>query len=209
MSGLREQQKEQRRSAILRAAARLFAKRGYADTGMQEIAERAGLAVGTLYNYFPSKPEIVLALVERDVASSLAAGEAIVKRPPRDPVAAVAKLLDLDFAPLARHDRELWRELVCAALGDPEIGASFFASDLRLVGQLSALLAELQSRGDLRAELEPGRAAVTLYGVFFTWFMATVTSDAISIDTARQEVRLGAGLVMQGLLVRAPGRRRR
>jgi AcrR family transcriptional regulator len=207
MAGRREQQKQQRRAAILRAASRLFASRGYAETGMQDIARRARLAVGTLYNYFPSKPEIVLALVERDVVDALTAGEAVIKRPPRDPVAAVTALLELDFAPLARHDRALWRELVGAAMADPEVGTSFFASDLRLVGQLAVLLRELQARGALRRDLDAGRAAIAVYGVFFTWFMAFVSSEAISLDVARAEIRRGVGLLMNGLLERAPARR--
>lgn len=200
MPELRERQKRQRRAAILRVAARLFETRGYAETGMQDVARRARLAVGTLYNYFPSKPEIALALVEEDVAEAMAAGEAVIKRPPRDPIAAVTKVLDLDLAPLARHDRRLWRELTSAAMADTGIGAAFFASDLRLVGQQSALLRELQARGDLRSDLDTGRAAIALYGVFFSWFMAFVTSEAVSLDATRAEIRLGARIVMKGIL---------
>lgn len=196
----RERQKQQRRAAILRAAERLFDSRGYGETGMQDIARRARLAVGTLYNYFPSKPEIALALVEDDVAEAMTAGEALIKRPPRDPVRAVTTLLDQGVSPLARHDRTLWRELTSAAMADPEIGSAFFASDLRLVGQQSELLRELQARGDLRPDLDTGRAAIALYGVFFSWFMAFVTSDAISLEVARMEMGHGAQLVMKGLL---------
>lgn len=209
MSGLREQQKRRRRSAILREAAKLFASRGYEATGMQDIARRARLAVGTLYNYFPTKSEIGLALVERDVAAALAAGEAVVEKPPRDAVTAIATLLELDLAPLARYDRRFWRELVCAAMADPGIGMSFFATDLRLIGQLSALLRELQARGELRRGLDTGRAAVALYGVFFSWFMAFVTSEAVSLETVRAEVRRGVGLAMNGILDPTARRRRR
>jgi AcrR family transcriptional regulator len=203
--GRRERQKEQREARIVRAAARLFATRGYRKTGMQDVARQARLAVGTLYNYFPSKPEIALAIVGREVGAGLAAGEAIVARPPRHPVAAVTALLDAELEPLAGHDRALWRELVSAAMADAAIAARFFASDLRLIGQVDALVRQLQARGDLRRGVDPGRAAIAVYGVFFGWFMAFVTSDAISLDVARDEMRRGVELVMRGVLAGAPG----
>jgi AcrR family transcriptional regulator len=204
VAGLRERQKEQREARIVRAASRLFATRGYRETGMQDVARAARLAVGTLYNYFASKPEIALAIVGREVGEGLAAGAAILARPPRDPVAAVTALLDLELGPLAGHDRALWRELVSAAMTDPGIARRFFASDLRMIGQIDALLRELKARGDLRRGVDPGRAAVAVYGVFFSWFMAFVTNDATPLDVARDEMRRGVDLVMRGVLAGAP-----
>ena len=72
---------------------------------MGDIAERAGLAVGTLYNYFPSKPEIALAIVRGDTSGALAAGEAIVKRPPEGAISAVCSLLDLYLEPFEERPR--------------------------------------------------------------------------------------------------------
>jgi AcrR family transcriptional regulator len=55
----------QRRAEILDAAARLFAKHGYADTDTQLLADELGVGKGTLYRYFPSKRELFLAAVDR------------------------------------------------------------------------------------------------------------------------------------------------
>ncbi|HUA35455.1 MAG TPA: helix-turn-helix domain-containing protein, partial [Candidatus Binataceae bacterium] len=65
-AGRREQQKLQREQRILAAARRLFDRKGYASTSMEEVAERAGLAVGTLYNYFASKDELLFAISRSD-----------------------------------------------------------------------------------------------------------------------------------------------
>jgi TetR/AcrR family fatty acid metabolism transcriptional regulator len=53
-----------KRSLILDAALRTFAKRGYSETKVAEIAAEAGVAEGTLYNYFQSKEELLLALFD-------------------------------------------------------------------------------------------------------------------------------------------------
>jgi len=56
---------ERRRDEILGAAAKLFAERGYAATGLQIVADALGVGKGTLYRYFPSKERLFLAAVDR------------------------------------------------------------------------------------------------------------------------------------------------
>jgi len=53
-----------RRAIILDAALRTFVQRGYPETKVAEIASEAGVAEGTLYNYFPSKEDLLLALFD-------------------------------------------------------------------------------------------------------------------------------------------------
>ncbi len=53
-----------KRTVILDAALRTFVKRGYSDTKVAEIASEAGVAEGTLYNYFPGKEDLLLALFD-------------------------------------------------------------------------------------------------------------------------------------------------
>ncbi|MDI6874469.1 TetR/AcrR family transcriptional regulator [Candidatus Solincola sp.] len=64
----RESKKLKHRQAILRAAEELFSSKGYRETTVQEIAERAGLAKGTLYLYFRSKEELYLTVCVQGVS---------------------------------------------------------------------------------------------------------------------------------------------
>jgi AcrR family transcriptional regulator len=59
-------QKEERRRAILEAAAQLLAEAGLAAVSLNEIAERVGLAKSNLYRYFDSREEILLELLLAD-----------------------------------------------------------------------------------------------------------------------------------------------
>lgn len=56
--------KKQVRQAILDSAYDLFSEHGYHSTTLQEIAERAGVGVSSLYSYFPSKIHLLYAVVE-------------------------------------------------------------------------------------------------------------------------------------------------
>jgi AcrR family transcriptional regulator len=60
----KERLKEQGRQDILEAAMALFAEKGFHGVSMQEIAAQAGVAVGTLYNFFVSKEALYTALME-------------------------------------------------------------------------------------------------------------------------------------------------
>jgi AcrR family transcriptional regulator len=57
--------RESRTQQILDAAARLFAKHGYADADTQQLADELGVGKGTLYRYFPSKKDLFLAAADR------------------------------------------------------------------------------------------------------------------------------------------------
>ncbi|MDD3797774.1 MAG: TetR/AcrR family transcriptional regulator [Novosphingobium sp.] len=61
----RESNKARTRGAILRAAAARFSEKSISDATMDEIAEQAKVSRATLFNYFPSKAEIVGAIVEQ------------------------------------------------------------------------------------------------------------------------------------------------
>jgi AcrR family transcriptional regulator len=65
---LRDEDKLERRREILDAAERLFRSRPEGLASMDELAEAAGVAKGTLYLYFPSKEEVLVALHERYMA---------------------------------------------------------------------------------------------------------------------------------------------
>jgi AcrR family transcriptional regulator len=68
---------------LLRAAAQVFATRGYAATTTNHIAARAGVSIGSLYEYFPSKDALLVALME----AHLAEGETILEQAGADALA--------------------------------------------------------------------------------------------------------------------------
>ncbi|MEU1278581.1 TetR/AcrR family transcriptional regulator [Streptomyces sp. NPDC005805] len=74
--GVRAQQREQTRQALLREGRRLFAARGYGEVGLAEIVRGAGVTKGALYHHFAGKAELfraVLEEVQQEVGARVAA----------------------------------------------------------------------------------------------------------------------------------------
>ena len=60
----RQREREQRYQTIFEAAENLFAKQGYHKTGMEQIADRAEVSVGTVYFYFKNKEDLLVHLID-------------------------------------------------------------------------------------------------------------------------------------------------
>ncbi|HEY7486935.1 MAG TPA: TetR family transcriptional regulator [Streptosporangiaceae bacterium] len=78
--GARSRGQHQRRKRIVQAAAALASRGGVEAMQMRTVAERAGVALGTLYRYFPSKMDLVVAVVSEEL--DLLEGS-LERRPPR------------------------------------------------------------------------------------------------------------------------------
>jgi AcrR family transcriptional regulator len=97
---------------IVEAAARVLLHRGYAGATTNRIAERAGVSVGTLYQYFAGKDDVFDALIRRETSAVLAA----LGAEPIDPSRPLEDTLRRTFASLLRamaHGPELIRQLEC------------------------------------------------------------------------------------------------
>jgi AcrR family transcriptional regulator len=201
--GRRQLQKQDRERRILAAARSLFDRNGYAKTSMEDVAERAGLAVGTLYNYFRSKDDLLLAIMRREADRLLRIAEGIVADPPDDAVVAIAAMADLFVESISADERMLWRELFAASIGSPQdLGARLLELDMQIVAQLSALLEKMKIQGSIAAYLDPSETAMTIYGLCIAWALAFVTNETITVDAMRTGIAGAIRMMVRGLLPR-------
>ncbi len=92
---------------ILRAAIEVFAERGYHASRIAHVAERAGVATGTIYLYFAKKPDLLVRLFQRTLSGVLDRSAALLRRcEPGMP--RLRKLIELHLAFFA-GDRALSR----------------------------------------------------------------------------------------------------
>lgn len=102
-----------RHDAIVTAACEIAAERGLAAVQIAPVAERAGIATGTVYRYFPSKTELVAAIVAALAEREMAALEAAAKAAPGPLSALAAAMITLAARSLAN------RRLAFALIAEP------------------------------------------------------------------------------------------
>ncbi len=76
----RRRRKEARPQELLDAALALFVEKGFAATRTEEVAARAGVSKGTLYLYYPSKEDLLKAVISHSLSARIAEGAAIAGR---------------------------------------------------------------------------------------------------------------------------------
>lgn len=131
-------------SAILEAAARVFAAHGYAAGTTNRIAECAGVSVGSLYEYWPNKDAILAALLERhlDEARALLAPLAAEARARGASLAEVVGRFVGAMVTLHAHEPALHRVLFEEAPIPPRVRRALAALDATMVAEIAALLRE-------------------------------------------------------------------
>ena len=152
---------EEKRLLILQAAVRVFARKGFHDSRVGDIAEEAGVAHGLLYHYFDSKDEL-LETIFHDTWSELLAAMRDVEEsgaPAREQLRGVAAILLRSW----RRDPELVRVLVREVARSPhlqerlaEVGEAFAA--------IRRMIERGQADGDFRADLDARLASFVFYG---------------------------------------------
>ena len=165
MSGLRERQKQARRQAIYRAAARLFAENGYGATTVEEIADEAGVSVPTLYSYVSSKADLVVAIYALDHELINAQKQAIINDPGDDPAAAIAAILLTELKSGEEAlGHKVWREVVVTAIrGRGDFNEGLDSLNRRAFDEpVARLLRVLARRGQIAATSDID-AAVALF----------------------------------------------
>ena len=145
------------RARIVEAARSAFAEKGV-EVGVDEIARRAGVGMGTLYRRFPTKEALVLAILEErvDVLTAVAAELATA-----DPLTALRSYVLRACEEIGR-DRGLLQALARQLQAHPELGAGKEVLGRRWLAVLEPLVTRARERGAVREDLQAEDVAVLI-----------------------------------------------
>jgi AcrR family transcriptional regulator len=149
-----------RRSEILDAARRCFARTGFHQTSMQQICTEAGMSPGNLYRYFPSKEAIIAGITERDraeVGMQLADAQFTT-----DFFATFEALARHHFVERTEDDVALCAEMMSESRRNPAISKIMNEFDTEVRERLVTMLRGAQERGDISREADIGAAVEML-----------------------------------------------
>jgi AcrR family transcriptional regulator len=196
----------QRRAEIIDAAFDMFAERGYAATGIADIAARLHMSHGTFYRYFENKRDIldhVVVQVTERIADAVAAENAPDVATTLDEYRAQVRRIVRALEEALDEDPRVARVLLVEAVGiDPELDARLVAIHRAYTDLTAMYLHNGVQRGFLRADLDARPTARALIGMVF----AAALDAAHRVETDREAyVEAAMRLMFDG--VRADGAR--
>ncbi|MGI8638724.1 MAG: TetR/AcrR family transcriptional regulator [Pyrinomonadaceae bacterium] len=152
-----------KREAILRAAIKVFAQKGYFNSKVADIAGEAGIADGTVYLYFKSKDEILHSIFDRAMENFISEGKREIAEI-EEPDKRLRRIAELHLEKLGA-DRDLAIVFQVELRGSTkfmeEFSAAGFADYLDIIRQT---IEEGQKTGVFRTDLKPIVCAKILYG---------------------------------------------
>ena len=200
--GWRERIKAERADEILEAAARVFARRGFQRATIKEIAAAAEVAEGTIYNYFQSKRDLLMGILERLIAESLSQVlEYDLQDIKSEPVSLVRAILRSRLELISRN-RELMHAIFTEVYQDSQLRQQFFREIiLPFVSRFEALLVE-GSQAGLCRPLNPVGITRAMMGLFLVFHFLVLTGVDEQLAAIPTEELAGqwAELFLYGLL---------
>jgi len=170
----RAEQAEETRERIFKAARRLFGKKGYEKTGMDDIAEAAGVSVGTCYHHFGSKYRIFQEVYQRSDQYFRQEVPALLTAP--DWRGKVVEFFRTCYGGLIVSDGiELSRHLFVPT------NDLFLREDSGMLDTLSEIISQGQSAGEISLQKDARSLADFLFviarGVVFDWCLHNGSYD--------------------------------
>src|SRR3954465_7129491 len=177
---LREQKKLETRERIRRAASQLFTQRGYGAATMRQIAKRAHVGLGTLFNYAEDKRDLVF-LIFNEELNAITDVALAAPRPGQSLVEKLLAVFRVHYgwpAPKPALARILLQELTFYSSGKQ--AATFHSIRKRLIDGLEALVAAAQKAGEVHRREKPGGFARHIFFVSsasLRWWIAAPKPD--------------------------------
>jgi AcrR family transcriptional regulator len=144
MTSVREKRHVMHQTAIYAAALTLFDSQGYEKTSLEQIADRANLGVGTVYNYFDSKLDLLTRLLINGLKEQCKRA-AVMTEIAKPPLTDALLELAAHYAGLVyTYRKDLWRHMLAGILTGEvenaetgEVGRQFKAQITSLVARLA------------------------------------------------------------------------
>jgi TetR/AcrR family transcriptional regulator, fatty acid metabolism regulator protein len=180
---------EQRRAALLGAAVRVFARKGFHGARVGDVASEAGVAHGLVYHYFSSKDELLETIFRETWAALLAAMREVEESDDaaREQLRKVGAIVLRTWT----RDPDLVRVLVNEVTRGPQLQQEI--AEIRQAFQaIERIVAAGQRRGELREELDPRLAAVVFYGaleeILTGWLLGELPGAEADVAEAERAV---------------------
>lgn len=205
---------EARRKQILDAATQVFAEKGFDRATITDVARVAGVAEGTIYNYFKNKDDLLIDIPRYVIQPPLESIHALLNTMDTDTLPPPEQMLTLiarNLVTTIRQNAHVFRILLSALPVMPPNTRKKYVNHvvLYVVRLLEKYFRQQSARGVFRKELSPYALASTFMGMFVPWLMLreVLQIESVPARDYEQLIATNVSLFLHGALAvpkRAP-----
>jgi AcrR family transcriptional regulator len=193
----RQRRSTETRERLFRAALRLFARKGFAETTVEDITNAADVGKGTFFNYFPSKEHLLTVFSDMQMGKLQAAVESM--RHSAEPMQAFLKSLSVRLTEEPARDPDVVRAILQANLSSSSVRGVMKQKHARAEALLTELVQIGQDRGEFRRDLP----ALELAQVFRQMMLGTLLLWSVYGDASLAgRIHTALDVLWQGLAPR-------
>jgi TetR/AcrR family fatty acid metabolism transcriptional regulator len=178
----------EKRRMILDAAVRVFARQGFNQCRVSDIADEAGVAYGLVYHYFRSKDEVLdtLFLERWNVLLDVIRELDVEERPAREKLLAITSFIVDSY----RHDPDLMKVIIVEVTrAANSFGQTHLVQIREAYGLIAEIVAKAQEDGTFKTTVTPEFAAMAFYGaieqVLTGWIFDVLPSGEVEFEQAK------------------------
>ena len=190
---LRERKKQQAQSNIVNAAKDVFIQAGYTNAKMFDIASKADVGVGTIYNYYPSKGDLLIAVFAEELkqlSKEDTDGQSYID----NVIDAIVQFFEKAVKPLNNYPKHFMREIFGVVAGNIAESETIRENFVQLVQQfmqhIGDFLETSKDNGNIRSDLDVEQAVTNIYSIFAVQFLNFCYSEHMTLDTLLSQVRM-------------------
>ncbi|HEY0855799.1 MAG TPA: TetR/AcrR family transcriptional regulator [Albitalea sp.] len=204
----RQRRKEARPQELLSAALELFVEKGFAATRTDDVAARAGVAKGTVYLYYPSKEDLLKAVVRDNLSTLIAEGASIAGSFSGSTQELLVLLMQTWWDRVGNTKASGIFKVIITEMGNFPDFAQFYLHEVMEPGH--DLFTRVLQRGIDRGELRPVNVFEAVHVLIFPMLMLCLHKHSLGACSGmeplmdpRSFIATHVDVVVRGLLVRA------
>jgi AcrR family transcriptional regulator len=189
----RQRRSAETRERLFRAALKLFADKGFAETTVEDITNSADVGKGTFFNYFPSKEHILVAFSDMQLGKLQTTVDHLRDRP--EPMRSFFRSMTLRMTEEPAKAPDVVRAILQANLSILSVRSVMQERNARAEALLTQLVQIGQERGEFRGDVPALELAQvfrqTIFGTLLMWSLYGDASLAERIERAMEILWMG------------------
>lgn len=192
MSGLRQQKKAKVKNQILEVSKKLFINNGYDKTSTKEITKTVGIGAGTLFNYFPTKADILIEILSDEINSTVSNNDSMIKEDVHASELVLEFLLNT-IKPAMKFPRSIMREFIIASMSllkkSHNIIEKIIDVDMSKTEELSNLLNQLKNKNLVKDNTDCTQLSRILFSSLFLEYSMYIFDDRYTNDQLTNNIK--------------------